>query len=283
MNEGGTGGPALDVFGLTDVGKARHHNEDQFLVAKLEKSMQALYTSLEDDGLVEGEQEAYLFVVADGVGGAAAGELASGKTVETLAQQISTAAGCFYIGGAEAEHEFIGRLEQAMHAAHHRVRTELAMDGSRPATTATMVTLIWPRAYIFHVGDSRGYYLRDNHLKQFTRDQTVGEFMVDAGILSEEQARKGGLNDVLTHAIGGDDSTPSIGLVDFRDGDVLLMCSDGLTKHVSDAVIRDALQQAPSAEAACRQLLEAALDGGGSDNITIVVARMSGDRSPSPA
>ena len=172
---------------------------------------------------------------------------------------------------------FMDKLEAAMYAAHERVKTELAMDGSRPASTATMVTLIWPRAYIFHVGDSRGYYLRDGQLKQFTRDQTVGEFMVDAGLLSEEQAQKGGLNDVLTHAIGGDESTPAIGLVDFRAGDSLLMCSDGLNKHVSDGAIKGVLEHATSAEAACRDLLEAALAGGGSDNITIIVARMGDD------
>ena len=246
--------------------------------------MEPLYTSLPNDGscLTGGEQEAFIFVVADGVGGAAAGELASGKTVETLAERIAMAAGCFYMSGAEAEQEFIGRLEDAMQAAHERVRTELEMDGSRPASTATMITMIWPRAYIFHVGDSRGYYLRGKHLRQFTRDQTVGEFMVDAGLLSEEQARKGGLNDVLTHAIGGEESTPSIGLIDFRTGDVLLMCSDGLNKHVSDGAIRGVLQHATSAEAACRELLEAALAGGGSDNITIIVARMGGDPPNSP-
>ena len=182
--------------------------------------MRPLFTSLDEESasVARGSQEANLFVVADGVGGAAAGELASGKTVETLAEQISTAAGCFYMSGSDAEHEFIAKMEEAMQAAHERVRTELAMDGSRPASTATMLTMVWPRAYIFHVGDSRGYYLRGERLKQFTRDQTVGEFMVDAGLLTEEAAQKGGLNEVLTHAIGGDESTPSVGLLDFLGG-----------------------------------------------------------------
>ena len=136
------------------------------------------------------------------------------------------------------------------------------------------MTLIWPRGYIFHVGDSRGYYLRGERLQQFTRDQTVGEFMVDAGLLSEEQAREGGLDNMLTHAIGGDESTPAVGLLDFREGDILLLCYDGLTKHVSDGAIKDVLSRAPTAESACQELLEMALAGGGSDNITVVVARM---------
>lgn len=268
--------PDLDLFGLTDVGKKRSNNEDQFLVARLARAMQPIYTSLSGDLALETDapREAYLFVVADGVGGAAGGELASGKTVETLAEQIAAAAGSFYSTDPDAEQELIGRLEEAIQKAHRRVRSELEMDGSRPASTATMVTLLWPRGYIFHVGDSRGYYLRGGRLKQFTDDQTVGDFMVDAGILSEEQAREGGLHDVLTQAIGGEEATPEVGVLDFEPGDVLLMCSDGLTKHVADDEIQELLAGAESAEAACRSLLEAALEGGGSDNITIVVARM---------
>jgi protein phosphatase len=242
MNEERTA-PRLDVFGLTDTGKKRSHNEDQFLVARLEKSMTTLFSSLESEtSLSDGSEEGYLFVVADGVGGAAAGELASGATVETLAEQIGTAIGCFYGTDPDAEHEFM--------------------------------ELMWPRGYIFHVGDSRGYYLRRGVLKQFTRDQTVGEFMVDAGLLTEEAARKGGLDNVLTHAIGGDESTPSIGLVDFQAGDVLMLCSDGLTKHVSDGAIRHTLGTTDTAESSCQALLDMALEGGGSDNITVVVARV---------
>jgi protein phosphatase len=266
----------IDVFGLTDTGKKRRNNEDQFLVAELRQSMTPLHTGL-GDGLQAREIKAYLMIVADGVGGGAAGELASGKTVQVLAEQIASSAGCFYATGPDSEHDFISKLEAAMYEAHEQVKTELAMDGGKPASTATMVTLFWPRGYVFHVGDSRGYYLRRGELKQFTRDQTVGEFMVDAGLLSEEQAKKGGLHDVLTHAIGGDDSTPSIGLVDFEPGDVLLMCSDGLTKHVSDGAIQEVLEEAATAEEACRRLLDGALAGGGSDNITVIVARMGVD------
>jgi protein phosphatase len=276
MNDPAPSTPRLDVHGLTDVGRKRRHNEDQFLVARLRRSLEPIFTSLTGGAgeSVRERQEAHLFVVADGVGGAAAGELASGKTVETLALEISAAAGDFRRFDADGEQEFIERLEGAILAAHERVRTELAMDGTRPASTATMLALFWPRGYHFHVGDSRGYYLREGRLRQFTRDQTVGEFMVDAGLLSEEQARKGGLHNVLTRAIGGDESTPAVGVLDFRSGDVLMLCSDGLTKHVSDGAIRDVLGRAPSAEAACRELVGAALAGGGSDNVTVIVDRM---------
>lgn len=266
--------PRIDAFGLTDIGRKRKQNEDHFLISRLERSIQTLHCSLQD-GALEGEQQAWLFVVADGVGGGVAGELASRKTIETLAREIATASGCFHMSGTDEEHEFIERLEAAMQAADERVKRELAMAGGLSATTASMVVLLWPRGYIFHVGDSRGYFLRGERLRQFTRDQTIGEFMVDAGMLSEEESARRGLHNVLTHAIGGEDSTPSIGLLDFKSGDILLLCSDGLTKHVSDDAIRAILERPLGADAACRELVEAALAGGGSDNVTVVVARMS--------
>jgi protein phosphatase len=268
--------PSIDVFGLTDTGKARENNEDQFLVAELRHAMRPLYTGLEEGtpGIGPAERQALLLVVADGVGGGVAGELASAKTVQGLAEHVAAAGGCFYAAQPETEHEFIERLEAAMAAAHEKVKEELAEHGGQPASTATMVSLYWPRGYIFHVGDSRGYYLRKGVLKQFTRDQTMSEEMVDSGMLTEEQAKQSRFSNVLSRAIGAHDATPAIGLVDFQEGDIVLLCSDGLTKHVEDEALQRALEEETSAEAACRRLLNAALDGGGKDNITLIVARM---------
>jgi protein phosphatase len=116
--------------------------------------------------------------------------------------------------------------------------------------------------------------LRKGRLRQFTRDQTVAEFMVDAGRITEEQARESKLANVLTSAIGGDQAAPSVGLVDFEAGDVLLLCTDGLTRHVSDERIREILESADDAESGCNRLVDEALAGGGRDNITVVVVRM---------
>jgi protein phosphatase len=139
-----------------------------------------------------------------------------------------------------------------------------------------MATLVWPRAYIVHVGDSRAFYLRKGRLRQLTRDQTTGEYMVDAGAWTEEMARKAPLGGALVSALGADELTPAVGLVDLLPGDILLLCTDGLTKHVPDERITQILAGAADAETACRELVTAALEAGGTDNVTAVVARMLG-------
>ena len=269
------GSPAhVDACGLTDVGKVRQQNQDQFAIAQLTRSLLVAQTSLEDVSAFDrfGQTAAHLFVVADGVGGVAGGELASGTAVQALTQYIAQTAGCYYTVDVTGEHEFLDRLEQAAHHAHDRVRA-FSPKGQGPATTLTMVTLLWPRAYIVHIGDSRGYHLRGERLRQFTRDQTMGELLVDEGVVTEEQARDSGLDNVLASAVGAEIS-PSIGVLDLQYDDALLLCSDGLTKHVTDEQITALLQHAGDAAAACERLVQAALDGGGSDNVTVVVARM---------
>ncbi|MDH3458734.1 MAG: protein phosphatase 2C domain-containing protein [Gemmatimonadota bacterium] len=264
----------VDAFGLTDVGKVRQQNEDQFAIARLSRSLRLAHTSLENVSTFErfGQTAADLFVVADGVGGVAGGELASGTAVQALTEYIAQTAGCYYNVDVTGEHEFLDRLEQAARHAHDRVRA-FSSKGQGPATTLTMVTLLWPRAYIVHIGDSRGYHLRGDRLRQFTRDQTMGELLADEGVVTEQQARDSGLDNVLVSAVGAE-ITPSIGVLDLRYDDTLLLCSDGLTKHVADEQIAGILRGAANATAACEQLVQAALDDGGSDNVTVVVARM---------
>lgn len=264
----------VDSYGLTDVGKVRRQNEDQFAIASLSRSLSLQHTSLSDTSTFErfGQTAAHIFVVADGVGGVAGGELASGTAVEALTQYMAQTAGCYYNVDVIGEHEFLDRLEQAARHAHDRVRAH-SPKGQGPATTLTMVTMLWPRAYIVHIGDSRGYHLRGTRLRQFTRDQTLGELLVDEGVVTEQQARDSGLDNVLASAVGAE-IEPSIGVLDLRYDDTLLLCTDGLTKHVADDRIASILRAAPDAAAACSTLVHEALDGGGTDNVTVVVARM---------
>jgi protein phosphatase len=139
-----------------------------------------------------------------------------------------------------------------------------------------MATLVWPRVYLVHVGDSRAFYLHKGRLRQLTRDQTTGEYMVDAGVWTQDQANKAPMGGTLVSALGGDEMTVAVGLVDLQPGDVLLLCTDGLTRHVNDARIAEILGRAPDAETACRELVADALAGGGHDNVTVIVARMQG-------
>lgn len=267
----------IDTFGITHQGKVREKNEDQFFVASMHKTVDALHSSLGKVAAFDEIQRsrAYLFVVADGVSTTGGGEIASGTAVESLVAYITRTIGCFYGYDDESEFEFIEQLEGAVQHAHEKVLAEFSSKGKGPATTLTIAAMIWPRVYYVHVGDSRAYYLHKERLRQITRDQTMGELMIDQGVMTEEQVARSSLTNVLASAVGGD-LKPSVGLVDLEWGDTLLLCSDGLTRHVSDDEIKAILEQSDCAETSCKRLLDAALEGGGRDNITVVIGRAAG-------
>jgi PPM family protein phosphatase len=268
----------VDASGLTDVGRKRKANEDHFVIVSLRKAAEVRQTSVSDPRVFDRlqGQEALLFIVADGVGGRAGGAIASETAVTSLVEYLADAAGCVHGLDPDREHEFLERLESAVRHTHQRIFVEGGGRGQGMATTLTMAVLVWPRAYLLHVGDSRAFYLHKGRLKQLTRDQTTGEYMVEAGVWTEEQARKAPTASALVSALGGDDLTVAVGLVDLQPGDVLLLCTDGLIRHVPDERIAEVLGRAADAQSACRELVADALDGGGSDNITVVVARMQG-------
>ncbi len=265
----------VDASGLTDIGRVRKINEDHFVIVALRKALELRQCSIADPQVFtryEGP-EALLFVVADGVGGQPGGAFASETAITTLVEYLSQAAGCYHNLDVRREHEFLEQLESAVRSAHERISRE--EGGSHgPATTLTMAMLVWPRAYLVHVGDSRAFYLRRGRLRQLTRDQNMAEFMVQSGAWTEEQARRARTGEILVSAVGAPEMLPSIGLVDLQPGDVLLLCTDGLSKHVPDDRIAEILGRAEGAEAACRELVAAALAEGGTDNVTVVVARM---------
>jgi PPM family protein phosphatase len=266
----------VDAFGLTHTGKVRTNNEDHFVIATLRKSLELQNTSVGDPSPFDRMKgsAARLFIVADGVGGRPGGELASGTAVQTLVEYIAQTAGCFNNMDTERENEFLVHLEGAVTRAHERILTELSDGGKGPSTTLTMATLVGPRAYIVHVGDSRAYYLHGKRLRQLTTDQTMGQYMVDVGAWTEEQAERAKIGANLTSALGSSEMLPRVGLVDLEPGDVLLLCTDGLTKHVSDEEILAVLAGKAGAEAMCRALVDAALAAGGTDNVTVIVARV---------
>jgi len=267
---------SVEAFGLTDTGKVRENNEDHFVIATLRKAVDLGQTSLEN-GLLTGrvrESAAQLFVVADGVGGHTGGELASGAAVQCLLEYVAQAAGCFHDLGVDQENEFLERLEAGIQRAHERIQRELGAGGVAPSTTLTLAALVGQRVYLVHVGDSRAYYLHQGRLRQLTRDQTMGEYLLDAGAWSEETAARARTAGNLISTVGGAEMTPSVGLVDLVPGDLLLLCTDGLTKHVADAEIAEQLGMNRPAEASARALLDLALAAGGSDNVTVIVAKL---------
>ena len=271
----------VDVRGRTDVGKLRRVNQDQYLVAALHKVIDIHDTSLPPDyrERFDSGARALLFLVADGVGGGPSGERASSLTLDSIMRYVTNSMRCFYKLDQLASLDLMGELATSIQESHVAVRAESEVDPAvhGMATTITMAHVLWPRAYIVHIGDSRCYQLHEGTLTQITHDQTVSQALVDAGALSEEQALTSPYSSVLTQAVGASDELePALSTLELSAGDTLLMCTDGLTKHVSREAIVDILAAHPTAEAATTALVDAALEGGGTDNVTVLVARFLG-------
>jgi protein phosphatase len=266
---------AIEVFGLSHTGLVPTENQDHFLVARMRKLVEVTSTNLERDELeprLPGD-DAYLMVVADGVGGRAGGAEASSSAVGTSLEYITKATGCYQRFDVEEEQAFIEQMEAAVQEAHDTLRKANGDSEWTPATTLTMVMLVPPRAYLVHVGDTRAYYLRRGRLFQLTRDQTFGQFLLESGAMTEAQVANSPMGRTLASAVGSSEVHPSVGLIDLEGGDVLLLCSDGLTKHVPHDDVTRLLRDATSAREACETLVAAALAGGGTDNISVVVAK----------
>ena len=269
-------GATVDAFGMTDRGLLRDGNEDHFLIAHVSKAITVQQTSLPADAMDSqfAGGSGYLFAVADGVGGRPDGEVASERTLSAMLSYAAKTATCVQSSDARAEHALLEKLENVVRDVHAGLVDEYSTSASKlPATTLTLVLLIWPRAYHVQVGDSRAYVHRGGRLQQLTRDQTFGEFMVARGAWTDEQAIRAPASGTLTSAIGGSELEPVVGLIDLSPDDSLVLCTDGLTKHVSDDGIANALARSESAEATSKSLIRQALDGGGSDNVTVIVVR----------
>lgn len=268
----------LDLYGLTHPGKVRAENQDHFLLCTIHQQMVIHETSLPDPEHLplRGERLGTIMLVADGVGGSPAGREASQLAAEAITRYVSNTMSCFHATGAGAEQEFFTALNEAALEAHNTVRTE---SGERPgekrmATTLTLGIAVWPRMYLVQVGDSRCYHYWDGKLRQVTRDQTVAQYLVDVGALPADRAAKSPYSNILSSAIGGEEAKPEVLRLDISQrGCVILLCSDGLTKHVSDEEIAEHLRTLKSSEQVCRDLLDLALERGGSDNITILIGR----------
>lgn len=266
----------VDVYGLTHPGKVRKNNEDHFLIGALQKRMEVYHTSLPDpEHLVVPERLAFIGMVADGVGGALAGEEASRLALESITRYVSQSIHCYYTGDPSDDTDFVHELEEAALKVHNELATIAANDSSLRgmATTLTLWLGVWPRAYLLQVGDSRCYVLKGKELIQLSRDQTMAEELVDQGVFTRSDAAHSRWAHVLSSAIGGPQTAPVVRRLDQSWGRVGLMCSDGLTRHVSDERIRERLLSMTSARQACETLLQDALDAGGVDNITIIIGR----------
>jgi protein phosphatase len=222
------------------------------------------------------ERLAWLAMVADGVGAAAKGEAASRTALEAVMQYVNRSMRCYYASHSADDQEFFESLVQAAHEGHAELlrRGEEDPDYRGMATTLTLFLGVWPRAYLLQVGDSRCYALRQGELTQISRDQTMAQELIDRGVLTQADASKSRFAHTLSSSIGGPQTEPVVTRDNSSWDRILLLCSDGLTRHVDDNRIRDRLRAMTSAKQVCEQLLSDALEGGGTDNITIIVARV---------
>jgi protein phosphatase len=266
----------IDVYGLTHIGKVRKTNQDHFLVASVHKHVQVHLTSLSGPQQVPfgDERVAFFSMIADGVGGGEGGEQASATTLEVAARYVTESMNCYYSADA-SEATFIDALQAAALRSHEAVvERARATPGVRSmATTLTLWMGVWPWVYLLQVGDSRYYLFRNGALTQVSRDQTLAQDLVDQGVFSRAVADRSQFSQVLSSAIGGPEAVPVVTRLRHDWGDVHLLCSDGLTKHVTDERLADRLAAMTSAKQVCEQLLQDALDGGGTDNVTIIVGR----------
>lgn len=277
----------IDCFGATDRGLVREMNEDQFLVADLRKALHVHHTSLAaaEPSYLTGGTHGQLLLVADGLGGHSCGERASTLAVDCLARfAVNAMHWCARLDECDDQQVF-AEWEQALRQCDEQVHAEGERQPERRGmgTTLTMAYVAWPNAYVLHAGDSRCYLLRDGTLAQVTTDHTLAQRFVDAGMIAPEQASQSRFSHVLWNAIGGssDSVKAEAHKLELVLGDVLLLCTDGLTKELSDERITEILESDRPAADLCRQLVDEANDEGGDDNCTVVVARFNAEGSES--
>jgi PPM family protein phosphatase len=267
----------IDVSALSHPCLVRTNNEDQFFVTRATRSLETMLTSLPAGDVPERADEVnYLMVVADGMGGHASGEVASRLAISALVNLSLEIPDWIFKVDEEHAPEIQRRARQVV----QQVGSMLIEQGRQDSALRGMgSTLTAARSYgrellIVHVGDSRAYLLRAGRLQRLTRDHTYAQFLVDTGQLPASDSSLSRLRHILTNALGGsaEQVQVDVDLLCLEDGDRLLLCSDGLTDSVDDGAIAATLIEAAPSGETCQRLLQLALDGGGRDNITVIVA-----------
>jgi serine/threonine protein phosphatase PrpC len=263
---------------LSHRGKVRATNEDHYLVATFERSMRALLTSLPEQDIPRHYADTgYGLLVADGMGGAAGGEVASRTAISTLIElALSTPDWIMRLDQELANdvlHRMSDRIRQVDAALVEKARIDPSLGGM--GTTITIACSVGATLLVAHVGDSRAYLFRRGQLYRLTSDHTVAQALLDVGAIGPDAVGSHPMRHMLTHVVGSEGGTARADLSTLRlaDGDQVLLCTDGLTEMVSEEAITQLLARQEPADQACGALIEMALEGGGYDNITVVIAR----------
>jgi protein phosphatase len=268
---------AVESYGLTDPGRKRAENQDQFVTAALMRALWIQQSSLPSTAVRYADDRGHVFIVADGMGGVAGGEKASAIAVGAIEDFLLNALRWLFALDGSEEASVLRDFKAALRTADACVYAAAANNpGLRGmGTTLTMAYSLDADLFLAHVGDSRCYVLRGGVLLQLTRDDTLMQQMVESGLIEPQNVREHDLRHVITNVVGG--PTPGIHVEVHRTrlapGDVLLLCTDGLTGMLTDERIATTLLACPHPKDACEQLVRLANEQGGEDNITAIVAR----------
>ena len=269
----------ISVFGKTDVGKTRDHNEDTFLVADLTRRTASLQPEVREH---EVGARGSLFMVADGMGGAAAGEVASRMAADLIFTHMSQV----WPDDAEVSAQrFAYRMKEAVELANTRIHVHAREhpEVRGMGTTATVAGIFASDLYLAQVGDSRAYLIRNGKITQITKDQSVMQRLVEAGEITEEEAEQSERRNIILQALGPDPRVKvDLTWQSLRRGDILVLCSDGLSGQVKREEIAETAAQNPDLVDLCARLIDLANTRGGPDNITAIAARFSGNGLAEP-
>jgi len=264
----------VQVFGRTDVGRTRDHNEDAFVIADLSAGRATLLPEVRTHEVGE---HGSLFMVADGMGGAAAGELASQMATDVVLGEIQKN----WLTATPADSDtFAATLKAAAESANAHIHEYATKhpENRGMGSTATIAGLLGDTLYIAQIGDSRGYIVRDGIARQITKDQSLVQRLVEAGEITPEEAEQSERRNIILQALGPD-ATVKIDLTyqQVKKGDVLVLCSDGLSGQVRTEDIGQVVAEEVDLVNVCKRLIDMANEAGGPDNITVVIARFDGD------
>jgi len=275
----------VDVAGLSDKGKVREENQDHFLVVLAGRYAETIATSLPSGAIPQhSEDRGHLMMVADGMGGQAAGEVASRTVLVTMTHLILNhpewALRVNEKSAADIQDRAVARYQALDAALADAMQANPGLKGM--GTTLTVAYSLGLDLFIAHAGDSRAYLWHEGSVRQLTRDHTYVQRLVDAGMLTTEAAAGHQLRHALTNVLGGGKRSVDVELqqLRFAPGDRLLLCSDGLTGTMKDEEIAGILGQRGSAADSCRRLVDLALERGAPDSVTVIVARYEASQTP---
>ena len=271
----------VDLGSATHQGLVRENNEDSYLLMRFGRSLEKLATNLDHHLLGQNYSlTCYGMLVADGMGGMAAGEVASSLALSKLIELILDTSDWILAPQRDKDTKTIlQRMTERFFQIDKLLKEEADSDDKLVGmgTTLTVAGILGTQLVIGHIGDSRAYLLRGTSFRQLTTDHTLGQALIDAGVANINDPAPRSMRHVLTAAIGSLDERvpPQVQHVSLSSGDQLLLCTDGLTQMVEDDLIASVLREATSAQTACQNLIDLALGAGGTDNITVVLARLS--------